>query len=455
MSRNYETQGFGDWLQDNASDSIAGGIGSFIGTIWNDLTGATEQQKEFEQQEYLIDKQNEYNLPSNQMARMIAAGINPNTAAGIAGAGSVSAQPSPVSTNVGGPAGAVGAVGDAVSKYSNLQLQEAQKENVIAQTKEIHDNAESNRLLQAAQRFAALKAGGVDSEKAKILSIDYKYSNLEHIQDFYLKQQNIENMRAQYKVIQDEHELKLKEIDSYDERINASVSLMEAQALEAEKHAKQMEEDTRYQKKINDFWDENDFDPKSPCDVSLKQQWAVAYKSGDYSAYEASLKAYGDSYFTAAYGNYNAESQFAGSIAYARSLGNNVAETMYGHANNIFDLAKQLGLNAKIRISCVDFSPNSVSDSDIQTSADELADDFENKRFNKIRADIVAHYNHLLELQDTYIAREGSANPIFQQQIDMCRAMLQLNNQEMIDWWKRAKPSKPSSNPAGNAPIAQ
>lgn len=104
----------------SAGENIFGWIGNFVNGVYNDLTGTTSQQREFAQQEYLIDKQNEYNLPTNQMQRMRDAGINPNIAAsGIAGLGAQSAQPSQVNSNVGGVAQGLDAVGGVADSVAN------------------------------------------------------------------------------------------------------------------------------------------------------------------------------------------------------------------------------------------------------------------------------------------------------------------------------------------------
>lgn len=86
-----------------------------ISGLWNDLTGVTAQSREFAQQEYLQDKQNDYNKPVNQMQRMIDAGINPNTAAaGISQGGNESAQAPAVASNESGAAQGLSAAGAAL-----------------------------------------------------------------------------------------------------------------------------------------------------------------------------------------------------------------------------------------------------------------------------------------------------------------------------------------------------
>ena len=69
-----------------------------VGSIFNDLTGVTDSTA---QNKALMDYQNEYNLPINQISRMEQAGLNPNLIYGNGGSAVMSASPSGVGKSNG------------------------------------------------------------------------------------------------------------------------------------------------------------------------------------------------------------------------------------------------------------------------------------------------------------------------------------------------------------------
>ena len=118
---NYKVPSIGETANDYAGSGMD--PNGMVAGLWNDLTGVTAQSREFAQQEYLQDKQNEYNKPINEMRRMEEAGINPLTAAsGIAGNGSPSASPAQVSSNTQGAASAVQSAASGLSGFSEFGL---------------------------------------------------------------------------------------------------------------------------------------------------------------------------------------------------------------------------------------------------------------------------------------------------------------------------------------------
>lgn len=104
------------------------------------------------------NKQNEYNHPSAQMARLREAGLNPNLVYG--NGADVTAQPvrssSPGSWNAKAPEVDMRFVGDSLMNYQNIKMQEAQIDNLRTQ---------NSVLVQEAALKAASTANLVMSTK--------------------------------------------------------------------------------------------------------------------------------------------------------------------------------------------------------------------------------------------------------------------------------------------------
>lgn len=144
--------GFAGLLDDALNFTIFGDP-NFSSDLWGEISGKYSQQREFEQQEYLMDKENEYNSPVNQMERLKAAGINPNVAAEAIAGNNTSASPSSVASNTQGAANAIGQIASAVSSLaplgSEIGLNEAQSGKHIADTITANETREAlkNKLI--------------------------------------------------------------------------------------------------------------------------------------------------------------------------------------------------------------------------------------------------------------------------------------------------------------------
>lgn len=324
MPKTYKSQ---SWFENGGADKKKnGGVGGVFGwlddtlgsflfgdpqsstKLYNDLTGFTAQQAEFEQQEYLMDKQNEYNTPANQMARMQAAGINPNTAAAaIAGGGSLSAQPSQVATNTQGTANALQAVAGGIGSLAGAKsdVAEANRTNELV-------SYEANKM--SAETCKALEDAGLSHWSAMSISTLLPYQTANQKADFYLKLAQYDNCRADYQNILANHNAILQDI----ELKKATISQMDYQnALIAE--------DTRWKQQENDHFDKWQYRSDVPNDVALRQSIIAGNGSADSigQAIEISEQ-------KAASGQFMAEEAYAYNIAYLREQGKDVAESLYG-----------------------------------------------------------------------------------------------------------------------------
>ena len=263
MAREYNTTGFGsDPLHqtNNSPSSILGGIDDLVGSflfgnpdassvIFGELLGYNSQQREFEQQEYLLDKMNEYNTPANQMARMKEAGINLNTAAaGIAQGGNESAQAPAVSNNTAGAANGLNAV---TSGFGNVAS--GIKSLAEAAFSRGTKNATIEKLeAEASESFSN---AGLSSVQSEIAGVTLKYADDNQILDMQTKRVNIKRVAQEYKNLKVQHD---NLIAQYDEIIaNTSLLYSEKEVQDAMKA--KIDEETRWQKADNDFWENHHF----------------------------------------------------------------------------------------------------------------------------------------------------------------------------------------------------
>lgn len=122
-----------------------------------------EQQQEW--QEEMMDKQNEYNTPANQMARLEDAGINPATigmASGSVQGGNLSASPGnystfPASNLLGNVSGDLGSLMNAFKSgeegLSEKTLRQQRLDNLEAQTEQLLASANSLNVSSAGQEI--------------------------------------------------------------------------------------------------------------------------------------------------------------------------------------------------------------------------------------------------------------------------------------------------------------
>lgn len=270
MAREYSTKEFAnDPLHTDRNGnptSFLGFIDDFVGTflfgnpdasssIFGELTGYNSQQREFEQQEYLQDKMNEYNNPVNQMARLKAAGINPNTAAaGVAGVGNQSADAPQVNSNSAGASNALNALSGVANAVTG---------GVASVAKAAFDKGILNPTIEKLKGEAgvAFETAGLTSAQRLAAENYLQYMNDDQYLDLQVKRVNLDRYKQDLFNEQKRHYLIIEEINKAKEE----VKVLETQqgvnaALEAKLKAEKLEvdENTRYQRWINDWCESND-----------------------------------------------------------------------------------------------------------------------------------------------------------------------------------------------------
>lgn len=301
--------------------------GSWLSRIWNDITGKTAQNKEFAQQEYLQDKQNEYNDPVNQMKRQAAAGINKNlAAAGIAGAGNQSAQAPAVASNSGGTAAGVTAAAGALG-------------SVAGSVQSLASAKETNKLLSLradnirASTVGTLEKAGLDHWNALSVATMLPFMEVNQTADFYLKMAQYDNTRAEYQNILDQHDLNLENI-----RLTGS-------------KADEAAENARFAKETTEFFVNHGYRDDAPSDIALRnsivsgrkeQAGAIAgaIESASYSTNYGAYKADADTAYERMYNSLKADADTAYDRSEKSALGLAAGNADYASYLNDLEIYK-------------------------------------------------------------------------------------------------------------------
>lgn len=184
------------WWKDNGSSVIAAGssFGSgLFSTIANLFTAqknrefqAEEAQKQRDWQESMWNKENEYNLPSNQVMRLKAAGYNPyaidsDATATSVGQGSTASTPNQPPLNFDFiHQGAMAAINTKIQQEQLKQMREQTKSIYLDNVKKAFDNGNLDEVYQKQiqQLDADLKAKNITNDtyqtQKNMLQLEYE-----------------------------------------------------------------------------------------------------------------------------------------------------------------------------------------------------------------------------------------------------------------------------------------
>lgn len=264
----YRGYGLGSMIDDVAG-TILFGDPEASSNMWAEISGYNSQQREFQQQEYLLEKQQLWNSENARMARMKAAGINPNTAAaGIAGSQSSSGAPS-VSSATGAPAAAIGsaasmlgAIGSSRQAFAEASFKGATEkptvQNIIADTEEKATQAGYN---EAMSRNIAIANTYLPAEKALgLIALRKNLANMDAQRDLYIAQ------KSHYASL-------INEIDKHIEVMQAEQNLLEMQKSVEQKRGLLLDQQTFELKWQNDIRTLFKIDPLSPIENNAFLLW--------------------------------------------------------------------------------------------------------------------------------------------------------------------------------------
>lgn len=218
---------------DNGALAVGGNAGlfdlvrDFFGGLWNDITGASQQQREYEMQNQLLDKQNSftqrmwlennrYNHPASQVERMISAGLNPNLVNQANTSSQVSSSSAPsVNSAIGGVRDAMQFLGDTVMNgiRQKFDIDRIKKQNEaddanIDYTKAMADSVKIDNSFKpreyrwffkkySSEIYKNLHSGNVDKEQAAILRSDAMFRSWLNGAELQLKIQTFKNLREE------------------------------------------------------------------------------------------------------------------------------------------------------------------------------------------------------------------------------------------------------------------
>lgn len=429
--KNYSTNKFeSDPLQGNgvnpSGTNILGGIDDFLGAllfndseassrIFGELTGYNSQQREFQQQEYLMEKEAMYNDPVYRMNRMKQAGINPNVAgSGIAG-GTMGASAPAVSNNTQGVAGAVNALSGVANAITGGKASLA---------KAAFDRATINPTVDklVAETGLLFENQGLTAAQRQASENYLKYMDEDQYTDLQLKRVNLKRMNQEFKNAKAQHDLILSTITKTDEEIEL-IRMQEGEAaantakLEAEKL--RIEEETRYQNWINGWCEKNNIRPTSNTpDAIALDLWL---SGGDVEGYFDTLA---DGYGKRVNAEQQAMENHAYAIENARKSGQNAADVLYGRVGSWADYLGQVSR---------DIGNN------IQNIQDGIVAAFKtggvNKQGREIRKELTMILDNAFEALDKY--PEDAVH--YQRVISDTQAALLLSNKELVEWYNKSK----------------
>lgn len=281
---------------DGLGSSIGFGETSLLSTIWNDFTGNTAQQKEFEQQEYLMDKQNEYDKMENQVQRVLDAGLNPNAMFGPQ-SNNTSASPSQVASNTQGVANAVKSLADVgLSAVSGVTAPSSIEKNLAdaLHARELGVSEETFRNDRLKQIQAAWACDDVQARMNEILLNNIGEEQMARINHMNAQSDLFAQQILLYQQQIAEMEKNIELMDSQMEVNESIITLNGSQVKVNAKVAAQYELENFKLQWRNEIIQRIGGDPNSPLEQQL---FTIANKYGVGSIpYQSALTSATDSY---------------------------------------------------------------------------------------------------------------------------------------------------------------
>lgn len=365
--------------------------------LWDDLTGYNSQQREFEQQEYLLEKEQAFADPAYQISRYKAAGVNPYAVGGSVSGNSPAA---PAVSNSGSQGAA--ALGSLASILGT----------VFAGSEQLANANQTNTLLEyranqiQAETFEKMMAATNNYWLSKSISTMLPYQTAQAQQEFYLRMYEFPKVQQEIKNLEAEHD-----------KIYAEIDVLEQSANELEKRALKEQEDARYQKAINDTLEKWHYD-LSQGDP-LMNALVHCLLEGDYSEAEKIASGVETYHNRIGKGEQSAVSEFAYDIDYARQNGKNASDEAYGRFGSPADMAgKIVSLGSK----WID-----------QNIIGRVEDAFKRKDAKKVRDELTMVLNNAYEQLEKYPDDASRINEV----IADIQCALQLSNKELIQWYEK------------------
>lgn len=311
----------GQYIEDNYLDviwDISRNGDTNVITDW--FYPQDKEHRQMAQELFMTDRQNQWNSAQEQMKRVKEAGINPLTAAGaIAGNGTSSA------TAVPQPASSVNPIGDVAGAVGSLS---GGFGSVAKGLSDLSTKKETDTLLHEKLRNlrndADLKfeQAGLTKSQAVIAAASAEYADENELRDIQMKRVRVKQMSQEYKNLKAVHEQILADID---DKI-ASAELKGSQQDYYTALKLKTDEETRYLKETNDFWDANKFDRFTNANDLIISQ--IIANGGDPDDY---IQAWIDYH-----------GQYQGAVSFAEAEAKNTSDELHGRIGSPADLAGRI-----------------------------------------------------------------------------------------------------------------
>lgn len=364
--------------------------------LWDDLTGFNSQQREFEQQEYLLEREQANADPAYQLSRWKAAGVNPWAVGGSSVAGNSPAAPA-VSNSGSQGAAAIGSLANILGAAfaGSEQLANANQTNALLELRKQQLQADITKTLEDAglSHWSALSISTL---------LPLQTENLQA--DFWLKMAQYDNVVAEYDNILAEHE-----------KILSDIELNSEMRSELEQRTLKEQEEKRWLQYQNDFFKNYGFDPNSPLDVSYRNS-VVTHRKDQAEVIAKGVETYHNS---KGKGEQSAISEFAFSIDYARQNGKNASDEYYGRFGSPADLAGKIAaLGTRL----------------ITNVGQKVVDAFKRNDVDEVRKYYTEALNAAYKNQ-----KEHPGNRANDSVIQALQAVLMLNDDELMKWYEDNK----------------
>lgn len=416
-------------LGENFAGSPLDPFGDVSG-FYNDIMGFTEQDRQFAQQEYLMDKENAYNHPAAQMQRMKEAGISAYAAAaGIAGNGSASAAPSSVgsASPAADPLSAAGKAGE-LSQSAAVNKSAAEKNLADAeQAKSVARNADrlaDAEVLNKAGNFAkALTESGTAEIDAMVLGISVVSGGLAGIMAAFKGDGICRMIETKQAAIEAEYSKTWKEIELAEKQLQLQPLLyseQEKKNLLLDIEQRKQTAIAQREQQLTQMWQEYKGDPF--LDLYQRQYQLLHDYGADSPQYKSFIAECKNLSYNQAYGTTQAESEFAYQIAIARRNGDNQSDLIYKRCGSWADA---IGKASNI----IGYHLENVQNGVIK-GIDNLSN---SGKASAIRKELSMILNNAYEQLEKYPDDSERINEV----ISTMSAALQLDNRSLVDWYNR------------------
>lgn len=249
------------WLFHQYDNFVNGGV------LYQNLAPGEAQYSEWSQQMVATMYQNWYNSAPEQMRRAMEAGINPFVAAsGIAGNSSGSVAPAPNASNTSGLPNLIGSAAQGLSSFGGAFGNVASGIATLAKLRHEIKNIDQNTASEFEKMgFTHLQSIAM-STQLKYLDSKEQISVWQALASFDKTKQEYNNLLAQHRNILAQYE----EIIANKDLLIAQEGESKARELVDKAMKDKIDEETRFIKADNDFWEAHHYRLGTPIYESLR-----------------------------------------------------------------------------------------------------------------------------------------------------------------------------------------